>query len=69
MISNGRNAFQRHVMHAYQGQVYAFSSKSHVQTGGESHDLNMDFAASNSFAYRIPMQEYLFYPLVNFLEF
>ena len=25
------------------------SSKSHVQTAHESHDFNMDFAASNSF--------------------
>ena len=49
MVSHGRNPFQYHVMHADQGAVWAFSSKSHVQTARESHDLNMDFAASNSF--------------------
>ena len=47
--------FQCNVMHANQCPVYAFSCKSHVQTAHESHDLNMDFAASNT-----PMQEYLF---------
>ena len=50
MISHDRNTFQCYVMHANQGPVEAFSSKSHVQTARESHDLNMDFAASNSFA-------------------
>ena len=32
-------------------QLRLFQVKSHVQTAHESHDLNMDFAASNSFAY------------------
>ena len=50
MISHGRNAFQCEVMHANQGPVKAFSSKSHVQTARKSHDLNMGFAASNNFA-------------------
>ena len=50
MISHGCNAFQCHVMHANQGQDKAFSSKSNVQTARDSHDLNMDVAASNSFA-------------------
>ena len=50
MISYGRSAFSCNVMHTNRGQVKAFSSKSHVQTARESHDLNMDFAASNSFA-------------------
>ena len=50
MISHGRNAFQCYVMLANQGPALAFSSKSHVQTARESHDLNMDFAASNNFA-------------------
>ena len=59
MISHGLNAFKCYIMHANKGQVKAFSSKSHVQTARESHDLNMDFAASNSSALRIPMQEWL----------
>ena len=50
MISHGRNTFQCNGMHANQGPILAFSSKSHFQTARESHDLNMDFAASNSFA-------------------
>ena len=50
MISHGRNALQCNVMHDNQGPVKAFSSKSHVQTARESHDLNMDLAVSNSFA-------------------
>ena len=41
---------QCNVMHANQGPVQAFASKIYVQTTRESHDLNMDFAASNSFA-------------------
>ena len=46
MIIHGRNTFQcyMYVMHANQGPVKAFLSKSHVQTARESHDLNMDFA-------------------------
>ena len=46
MISHRHNAFQCNVMHANQGPVYAFSSKIHVQTARESHDLKMDFEAS-----------------------
>ena len=39
------------------GPGVGFSSKSHVQTTRESHDLSTDFAASDSFAYHIPMQK------------
>ena len=42
MIRPGRNFFQCNVMHANQGQFRLFSSKSHVHTARESHDLNMD---------------------------
>ena len=48
MISHGHNAFQCNVMHANQGPVKAFLSKSHVQTAPESHDLDIDFASLNS---------------------
>ena len=50
MNIHGRNSFECHAMHANQGPIKAFSSKSHIQTARESHDLNMDFGASNSFA-------------------
>ena len=40
MTSHGRNAFPCNAMHTNQGPVYACSSKSHVQTARESHDLN-----------------------------
>ena len=50
MISHDRTAFPCNVMHTNQGPAEAFSSKSLVQTAREYHDLNMDFAASNSFA-------------------
>ena len=45
MIIHGRNTFQ-----CTSGPSLVFSSKSHVQTAHESHDLNLDFAASNSSA-------------------
>ena len=48
MISHGRNTFQCKVMHANQGPGKAFSSKSHVQTARESHDLIMDFAVQTA---------------------
>ena len=43
MISQGRKAFPRNVMQTNQGPVKALSSKTHVQTARESHDLNMGF--------------------------
>ena len=46
-------------MHANQGPVKAFSSKSHVQTARESHDLNMDFPFKQ-LRVQIPMQEQAF---------
>ena len=50
MISRGRNAFQCNVMHANQGPVKAFQVKAMFITARESHDLNMDFVVSDSFA-------------------
>ena len=58
MISHGRNAFPCNVMHANQGPVQAFSSKSHVQKARESYDLNMDFAGSNSLRNEFPCKNH-----------
>ena len=69
MFIHCRKALPCNIMHTNQGPVKAFSSKSHVQTARESHDLNMDFAASNSCAERIPMQEFCFTCSLLWLQF
>ena len=60
MISQDRNAFPCNVMQTNQGPDKLCQAKSHVQTARESHDLNMDFAASKQLRVPIPMQEYRF---------
>ena len=58
-ICQGRNAFLCNVMKTNQGTDMLRQAKSHVETARESHYLKPGlFAASNSFAYRIPMQNY-----------
>ena len=69
MISQGCNAFPYNVMQTYQGPDRLLSSKSHVQTACESHDLNMDFCGfkqlhvTNSYAIT---KDYLLIAPLNF---
>ena len=59
-------------MHANQGPVKAFSSKSHVQTARESHDLSMDLrlqtASRNEFPCKKSGLSILMHGVISLLE-